>query len=88
METAIFKDAILDVVQWRAFIMFTSILLLDFKLLFHATIKEQESYAEHSNLYAYDLTPDLSACNGFHLNMVRKGTLGLFLTLKLRNQII
>ena len=38
------------------------------------------SYVENSNLYAYDLTPDLSASNASHLNIVRKGTLGLSLT--------
>ncbi|KAL7634038.1 UNVERIFIED_CONTAM: hypothetical protein RMT77_015363 [Armadillidium vulgare] len=38
------------------------------------------SYIENSNLYAYDLTPDLSASNSYHLNIVRKGTLGLSLT--------
>ena len=38
------------------------------------------SYIENSNLYAYDLTSDLSASNSYHLNIVRKGTLGLSLT--------
>ena len=39
-----------------------------------------EEYAKNSNLYAYDLTADLSACNAYHLNILRKGTLGLSLS--------
>ena len=39
-----------------------------------------EEYATNSNLYAFDLSPDLSACNASHLNILRKGTLGLNLS--------
>src|SRR5678815_253578 len=39
-----------------------------------------EEYAKNSNLYAYDLTADLSACNANHLNILRKGILGLSLS--------
>lgn len=39
-----------------------------------------DSYSSNSNLYAFDLTADCCASTGFHLNIVKQGTLGLNLS--------
>lgn len=38
------------------------------------------AYASHCNLYGFDLSPDCSGSAGYHLNIVKQGTLGLNLT--------